>query len=360
MVCDPPPQPICKPSQWQGDPIDTSIAFGVKNGYLFSLKPVQRVNSPDDEWQMSFLDDKRALLTFSERGRQSAMLTRKIRHDSYDIEAGVINPIDMHTGALSISHAKAVFAASPRETAKSDTNLSSKIPVNMDFTGKSRIYEARIFGRELSEVRRVTEIESDDYSWDSQPALAPDGSAMIFTSDRDGGVGYADLWFSLKKSDGSWTNPVHLSSGINSTCDDLTPYITKDGKFLLFASAGFESVGGYDLFKSEISKSFYQDLKSNKLDTINIGKYFSKPENMKPPINSEYDELFPTSPGDIDSLLYFSSDRAGKENMVVILGGFDIYVFCKEKYSRLLAEQSKKQSGPDISLKPDDVTMKEP
>lgn len=67
---------------------------------------------------------------------------------------------------------------------------------------------------------------------DFAPAISPDGSYMIFNSNRNGK--YQDLFISYYRN-GTWSTPEPLDI-LNSPYNDETPFITADGRYLLFAS----------------------------------------------------------------------------------------------------------------------------
>lgn len=146
----------------------------------------------------------------------------------------------------------------------------------------------------LSEVINTSEHEPSVY-------LTPDGNSMIMVSNKEGGFGGRDLYFSKKNTDGSWSTVKNMGDKINTAGDDDAPYISRDGKTLFFSSKGHNSMGGYDIFKS----------------TLNDNNEWSEPENLGLPINSPGDDIFYVE--DANGLGYFSSDRAGG------IGSMDIY-----------------------------------
>ena len=89
------------------------------------------------------------------------------------------------------------------------------------------------------------------YSWESQPSLSSDGKTLFFASDRDGGYGGIDLYKITKNYLGFWGEPVNLGPNINSQNNEKSPFIHPDGKTLYFASDNFPSLGGYDIFISK-------------------------------------------------------------------------------------------------------------
>ena len=66
---------------------------------------------------------------------------------------------------------------------------------------------------------------------DLEPAFSPDGSKLFFSSVRPITGTEAkdhDLWF-VTKQNGIWTNPVNLSTPVNSSKDEFYPSIAKSG-----------------------------------------------------------------------------------------------------------------------------------
>src|SRR5207302_2025064 len=51
------------------------------------------------------------------------------------------------------------------------------------------------------------------------PALSKDGKLLIFASDKPGGVGGVDLYYTTREIGGTWATPVNLGPKINTTGD---------------------------------------------------------------------------------------------------------------------------------------------
>jgi len=107
----------------------------------------------------------------------------------------------------------------------------------------------------------------------AHPALSADGNRLFFTSDRPGGFGGKDLYYS-ERIGLNWSDPVNLGPQINTEGDELYPFVHPNGD-LYFASNGQLGLGGLDIFRSE-------DLG---------GGAWSLPENMGAPINSVSDDF---------------------------------------------------------------------
>jgi hypothetical protein len=74
---------------------------------------------------------------------------------------------------------------------------------------------------------------------------------MVFTSDRPGGLGGYDLYYSVLRS-GKWSSPVNLGPRINTSYDEYRPVIGYNpdftNKFLMFSSNRPGGKGGFDLY----------------------------------------------------------------------------------------------------------------
>jgi len=138
---------------------------------------------------------------------------------------------------------------------------------------------------------------------ESHASLSLDGNTIIFTSDRPGGFGGKDIYMAHKLPDGTWGKVSLLGPEINTELNEESPFLSHDGQTLFFASEGHESMGGYDIFKSEKNDA------GEWQTAVNIGY----------PINTPGDDLFyiPTLDG---QRVYFASERAGG------YGRADIYI----------------------------------
>ncbi len=90
-------------------------------------------------------------------------------------------------------------------------------------------------------------------------------STIIFSSNKFGGYGGYDLFITGIRNN-KWFSPINLGSKINTSYNEISPFITKDGLTLYFSSDNMNSVGGFDIFKSNFSYS-----ENNWTDPVNIG-----------------------------------------------------------------------------------------
>ena len=84
------------------------------------------------------------------------------------------------------------------------------------------------------------------HSLDDQPAFAADGRTLYFVSDRPGGLGGSDIWFSTLQDDMTWSAAENAGSAVNSPGNERTPVFFNNR--LYFASDGRNGSGGYDIY----------------------------------------------------------------------------------------------------------------
>lgn len=137
------------------------------------------------------------------------------------------------------------------------------------------LYYSEFVDDEWTEPKSLGSNINRNDSWESQASLSSDGKVLFFASDRPGGYGGADIWFSQRNSDGTWRKPVNLGPTINTPQDERSPFLHTDSKTLYFSSSGHDGMGGQDIFFS-------------KLDEKNR---WTAPTNIGYPINSENNEV---------------------------------------------------------------------
>jgi tetratricopeptide (TPR) repeat protein len=87
-------------------------------------------------------------------------------------------------------------------------------------------------------------------SWEGNACVTKDGKTLYFSSNRSGGSGLLDIYKSELKN-GSWGPAINLGDVINTEYSEDAPFISEDGNRLYFASQGHKGIGGYDIFYSD-------------------------------------------------------------------------------------------------------------
>ncbi|MCC7506528.1 MAG: PD40 domain-containing protein [Saprospiraceae bacterium] len=147
--------------------------------------------------------------------------------------------------------------------------------------------------------------------WEAQPTISSDGKTLIFSSNRPGGQGGKDLWFTVRQSGGKWSAPQNFGAGINTPNDEEMPFFHPDGQTLYFVSNGLPGMGESDIY--------YVRRQPNGV--------WGKPENLGYPINTKSSEGGLTVSLD-GRTAYFAANRPGGA------GGYDIYQFDMPEQAR--------------------------
>jgi Tol biopolymer transport system component len=83
----------------------------------------------------------------------------------------------------------------------------------------------------LGPAVNTTGYEADVY-------VNPDETYLIYCSNRPGTFGRGDLFISFRNVDGSWTPSKNMGKEVNEGFTEYCPFVTPDGKFLLFTAKG--------------------------------------------------------------------------------------------------------------------------
>ena len=90
----------------------------------------------------------------------------------------------------------------------------------------------------------------NSHDWEGQPQLNSNGSKLFFSSDRPGGEGKRDIWFTERTEDGKWGIPKNLGKQINSPEDEQGPYFMDERGILVFSTNQKGGQGGLDFHQS--------------------------------------------------------------------------------------------------------------
>jgi hypothetical protein len=90
---------------------------------------------------------------------------------------------------------------------------------------------------------------SDSFSC-GHPALSADGKRLFFSSDMPDGYGEKDIYFCVyDEVKNKWGKPVNLGPNVNTSEDDMFPFVDEDG-LIYYSSKGNIGMGGLDIFKN--------------------------------------------------------------------------------------------------------------
>lgn len=115
---------------------------------------------------------------------------------------------------------------------------------------------------------------------------------LYFVSDRQGGKGNLDIWYSVIDAKFGYSEPVNIVE-INTGDNEITPFYNQQTDFLFFSSDGREGLGGYDVYK--VAKT---------------NDAFGSVVAAGAPLNSSYNDIYYFEKQD-GTQAYISSNREG-------------------------------------------------
>ena len=166
-----------------------------------------------------------------------------------------------------------------------------------DETGQ-RIYMATKSGNNWGNLRPFAHNRPNCTT--THPSLSPDGKRLFFASNMPGGFGGFDIYVCEWTTRG-WGPPKNLGPEVNTSGNELYPFIQGNGE-LFFSSSAHDSMGGLDIFSVR-----------------EVNGVWRLRYRLEEPINSVADDISYTA-GDADGTHgFFASNRSGKT--------FDLYSF---------------------------------
>ncbi|MEQ9374842.1 MAG: LysM peptidoglycan-binding domain-containing protein [Imperialibacter sp.] len=176
----------------------------------------------------------------------------------------------------------------------------------------SQISKSELIDGKWSEPKPLNANINAKNTTSRHPSLSPGNDTLFFVSDRPGGFGQTDIWYSVDAGNDNWGPAINLGSAINTSMDEATPFFDQKEGVLFFSSNGHRGFGGFDIFMTN-------------------GNNFENSEiyNMGFPYNSNRDDWFFIL-GQQSG--YLTSGRDGG------VGGQDIYTFHIETDQEIIAE----------------------
>ncbi len=135
--------------------------------------------------------------------------------------------------------------------------------------------------------------------WDSHPSLTHRGDTLFFASNRSGGFGLSDIWFSVKDKKGLWQKAQNAGPVINTVNSEVSPFFHHTFNVLYFSSNGHPlNFGEFDIYKSNKVKNSW-----------------SEPKNTGPLVNGGGSEYYFTIDSRSENLYYARSTQEDIKNL---------------------------------------------
>ena len=171
------------------------------------------------------------------------------------------------------------------------------------------IYYSQIVDTTFKSIQEFPAEELNTEYWESHATISVDQNYLYFVSDRPGGFGGRDIYRLKKLPNGQWSKAYNLGPTINTEYDEESVFLGVDNKTMYFSSNGPKSMGGFDIFVTQV------DEEDN----------WSEPINMGYPLNTVDDDIFYTTTAD-GRTGYYSSERLdgqGDKDIYTVYGDND-------------------------------------
>jgi len=168
-----------------------------------------------------------------------------------------------------------------------------------DSYGKCDIFVAELQADSTWGNARNLGAQVNSTSWDSHPALSHSEDTLYFASDRIGGFGLADLYFTYKLKDGTWAPAQNMGPTINTRQSEVSPFYHPIYNVLYFSSNGqLLGFGDFDIYKCH-----------------QVGKQWTEPKNIGPLVNGKGSEYYFTIDSRSKELYYARSEENDLKNL---------------------------------------------
>ena len=117
----------------------------------------------------------------------------------------------------------------------------------MNRDGNGDIYESFFVDSAWTKPQKLPKWINTKYN-EIHASITADESELYFVSDRPGGYGGKDIYYCVSLPNGEWSKPKNLGPIINTKFDEDAVFVHPDGKTLYFSSKGHDNFGGYDIF----------------------------------------------------------------------------------------------------------------
>lgn len=134
-------------------------------------------------------------------------------------------------------------------------------------------------------------------SKNSEYTISPDGQVMLMSIEGPVTYGGRDIYVSFRVRENMWSEPRNLGLAVNSTANDITPFLAPDGVTLYFSSARAGGFGSNDVYMTRRLDSTWRE--------------WTEPKNLGWPINTAGWDAYYTVPAS-GEYAYFVSTEGGE------------------------------------------------
>ncbi len=265
-----------------------NAAVAINNPVEYTLGNIGQVNETHrNRYNMVFSNDLKTMAFMGKNpfynGVYVSTKVEDIWSKPLNITPSIVSDGNMDVVALSPDGKTMLLAASD----EFDSNIYSSVFEN------NRWNPAKTLGKPINSKY-----------YESHATFTPNGKSIYLTSNRSESLGGMDIFRSDMREDSTWSDPVNLGPVINTVLNEEAPFLSPDGKRLYFSSQGHNTIGGFDMFYSELQAD---------------GSW-GTPVDLGYPLNTTDDDLA------------FSPQGVGAERATLVFAkgdgtGYDLYKF---------------------------------
>lgn len=260
-----------------------------------------QVNSPYDDLGPIITADGRTIYF----GRENAPENIGGKNDGEDIY--------ITTSTDGVTWSKSKNLGAPINTAETNNMAAVSADNNMLIFCKSDGFQIRKRTKNGWSEPEYLNVRFKNEAKTMEANLSADGKAIVFTSKLAQNLFYSadeelsekDIYVTLQDEKGNWGVPINLGKQINTTGDELSPFLAADGRTLYFATNGRPGYGSYDIFMSK--------------RTGNSWTEWTEPVNLGPEINTNsFDAYYTLSAAADYAIMVSDRNSIGASDLVRI------------------------------------------
>ncbi len=251
----------------------------MRQSHNIVIKNLGNIINTDGSEHSPVLSQNGKMLLFA----AARMDNKKSRNTSADQPEDIYVTYKDSLGAWSVPQkvtAMGVGDKAPIQLVEKDSKL-----IFFKQTTKSGIYVSTFTNNSVGTPSRIRKDNGTQEEIDA--FLTNNGKSIIISSADENNNGTHDLYMSKSNKGGVWEAFKKLNGKVNTTDDEVCPFVTPDGKTLYFSSNGHNTIGGFDIFKSEFDS---------------IKNEWKEPVNLGVPLNTPGDDIY----------FYFTSSNIDK------------------------------------------------
>lgn len=266
------------------------------NPFRFHLRPAKELSSSRSDFGGCFTPDGKAFYFSSARNRdpevENSLITGEKPNDLYytaQDAQGKWSKVDSVAGGINTPADEGMPCITPDGSQLYYTYAES----DDLYDRTAKIYRSSKSGEGGWSAGTEVKIWSDSLKMAAHPTVSSDGKTLFFVS--EGGYGGKDI-YSIAIEEIGTSTPTNIGAAINTKGNEISPVMVGDST-LYFASDGHVGLGGYDLYKAQLTSS-------GSWQVSHLGAPINSPQD-------DYGIVFNPTPGkEFSAEGYLSSSRS--------------------------------------------------